>query len=58
MKLTTIQSNSKVFDRGQLLEPTTLPLGKEPLLPSKQENEWVIEPVWTWWWKDTCPVWM
>jgi len=44
--------------RRQLLVPITLPLGKEPLLSSKQENELVTGPVWMWWWKDTCHTWM
>jgi len=53
MKLTTINSNTKLLDRSQLFVPITLPLGKEPLLPSKEENEWVIGPVRMWRWKDT-----
>jgi hypothetical protein len=40
---------------SQLHIPATLPLGKEPLVSTRQEAEWFPDPVWmTWTGKKSC----
>jgi hypothetical protein len=40
---------------GQIHDPATLPPRKEPLVPIGWEAGWVLEPVWTRWWREKFP---